>query len=308
MSEPNIESSDSFKKHFESNYDAKVESYIKWAQRQTLVTKTLFVVLVLSVVALVPVTALTPWAPIFSNIVLLVFLIALPCWFGFILYSGRLMDNLKVKEKDILVHFLLHAAKKYEAFVNEKDGQDFLNECTAEISAFEVRLEKLLSGVVMPLKLPDINQLKEFNENVKNKIIPALRQRKDYTFTPQGAKYGEVFVSLARLFFFEKGYGELHDINRTLSEKLKDVKAETEQARGSQMRRLFGSRRMSLPISFVVVALVVLFVVYILRAMSTETTSYWSYVGDNAAPIAVGIFAGWAAIVYVIYHVPERKE
>jgi hypothetical protein len=308
LSEPNPESSDAFQKHFEGNYDGRVGSYIRWAKRQILATKMLVVVFAFIVVATLLQTAIAALAPTLASIAIYTALVYFVCWFGFIVYSGRLMEGLKVKEKDILVYFLLHAAEKYQAFLKEGDQQEFLDECVVEISAFVLRLDNLLSNAEMPLKLPNIAQLKDFNENVKNKIIPALRQRKDYPAFPQGRNYSEVFVSLAKLFFYEKGYEELPEINKTINEKLKDIETEPEQAKGNRIKRSFASRKVLLPISFVVLTSVVLLIVYVLRAMGTEATPYWSYVAENAAPISVGIVAGWAAIIVVLYRKSETKE
>jgi len=298
---------DGFQEHFEKNYAKKVEGYIKWARWQVLSTKLIVIILVALIIASILLTLSISISVEQRSIPPTSMMVFFFCWVAFILLSGLWMGSLKVKEKDILVFLLLGAANKYKAFQKEVAQQQFLDECISELLRFNKRLERLLSDMQMPLKLPIISELHAFSDNIKNKIIPALRQRKDYPATLQAGNYGEVFVSMAKLFFYEKDYEELPEINKTISERLRDIKAEPERVKGNRAG-LFMSKRTLLPVSFVIFTAVVLFLVYALRAMNAEVTSYWSYVAENAATIAVGIAAGWATIIVLIYRKPTTKE
>lgn len=303
LSEPEAAPSNGFLEHFEKNYEKKVEGHLKWVNLQSLSVKILFVSIVGLPTLLILLSSLlgtTSVRALMTSIILVLFVGSFFGWFAFILFSGHRVASLNVREKDILVYFLLHAADKYHAFITEGGKQEFLDDCIADMSSLSSRLGRLLANADMPLKLPNISQLTTFNKNIKHLIIPALSQRKNYPATPKQRDYSEVFVSLARLFFYENEYEELPDINRTIADKLKDVQAEPTEEKGKRTRRLLANNKVLLPVSLIGVAAIVLFVVYILRAPNYEPSTYWPYIADNAAQLAVAIVAAWVVLVVAI--------
>jgi hypothetical protein len=308
LSEQNVAPSNGFLEHFQKNYHQKIEDYIKWTYRQSLSTKILIVGMTVVMVIVTLVSSLGPTFALVSSIMFWFFVGLLCCWLALILISGNRIGSLNVKDKDILVYFLVQAADKYHAFLTEKGEQEFLDDCITDVSSFTSRLERLLANADMPLKLPNVSQLVTFNENFKHLIIPALRQRRDYPATPQGRDFGEVFVSLARLFFYEKGYEQLPEINKAIAEKLKDIEAEPEEEKGKSTKRLLGSNKVLLPASLIGVAAIVLLIVYIFRAMQYEASTYWSYVADNATQLAVAIVGSWIVLfVAIVYNRTRAK-
>jgi hypothetical protein len=303
LSEPEAAPSNVFLEHFEKNYEKRVEGHIKWVNLQVLSGKILFVGIVGFPTLLILQSSLlgtTSAGALIASIILPLSVGLFFGWIAFLLISGHRVASLNVREKDILVYFLLQAADKYHAFLTEGGKQEFLDDCIADISDFSSMLKRLLANADMPLKLPNISQLTAFNENIKHLIIPALRQRKNYPATPQQRDYSEVFVSLARLFFYEKEYEELPDINKTIADKLKDVQAEPEEEKGKRMRRLLANNRVLLPVSLIGITAIVLFIVYIFRAPNYEPSTYWPYIADNAAQLAVAIVGAWVVLVVAI--------
>lgn len=296
MSNLNVPSSEEFREHFEKNYQSKVKSYIKWAKRQISSGRLTIVIVVAFVASYLPLSETSTFLRQYGAVFLVM---AFAVWLLFFGLTLVYMDSLKVKEKDILAYFLLQAADRYHAFLNEKQ-QEFLDECIVEVSRFGRRLGRLLSNMQMPLKLPSVSQLEDFENNITERIIPALRQHKDYPAAPQGRDYSEMFVSLARLFFYESGYEELPTINKAIADNLREVHAEPEEQRGGRIRHALGSSKALFPLSFLGVTAVVLFSVYVFRGINNEALTYWSYVSEKAVEIVGIIVGGWLAVLLAV--------
>lgn len=296
MSTLNVPSSEEFRQHFEKNYESDVKSYIKWAKGQTTFSRFIGVILVVVFATYLPLSETSTFLKQYG---LLILGITLTIWSLFIGVTSYYMESLKVKEKDIFAYFLLQAADRYHAFLNEKQ-QKFLDECIVEVSRLGKRLGRLLSNTQMPLKLPNVSQLEDFDNNIMEKIVPALRQHKDYPAAPQGRDYGEMFVSLARLFFYENGYEELPTINKAIADNLREVHVEPEERRGGRIGRALRSNKALFPLSFLGVTAVVLFSVYVIRATNNEALTYWSYLSEKAVEIVGIIVGGWLAVLLAV--------
>jgi hypothetical protein len=307
LSEPDIPSLEDFKSHFETNYREKVESYLKWSNRrrrsQTLANVLLWGLIAFWVSAILLGTAgygIGEDAFVYATFCIMA---SVAGALTFSIASNYKRRSLKVERKNVLVYHLLEASKCYEAFVNEAAKHEFLDKCVSHLEEFGASLRGILDNSMMPLRLPDINQLEALQDNIMNRIYPAVRQGKNYPSAENGKDFQELFSSLARFFFFEKEYDEMPLINEEVSKQLSGIYETYVPPIGyykSFVGKIGGSFRLFAVLSLPVFIMSALGLIYVLRLPQYGIESYWSYVGDNAATIILGIFAVWAPVLYIV--------